>query len=411
MRVPPVVTRRLDALTPRRALPWVALLALAAVTAQPVAAAPRVPVATAGGPAQQGLGGWQGVPVPEATCGRGAPYKYYLNPAPNPKAGLLFVLSGGGVCLKDGPAPAGASGPAQQLYCMNFSNFVDPFISDTTMLSGLGPAAVPYLRRDAGNPFQSYTFVVLPYCTGDIFTGRATEPYDYDPAPDRTFDVVHRGALNVLAVLNDVQRQYPDDVPVLLTGFSAGGFGAIFNFPEVIARWPRTTLLPDAGIGPPHVLSLMRRASQTVADRWGARASLPPYCQAPECLSDTLNLLAAHAAHYDGTHGPRRPFGYLQGQQDGTLKDFLEIPACGYELGLRQGYEAARHLTNLRAWLPATTDHVFSFRSGYVTPIGKVAMLPWFSAVGLATSDADLPPDAVDPWMACNPLSLPALWR
>jgi hypothetical protein len=373
----------------------------------PAHAAPLDPNGTA--PTQ--LGGWRGVPLAGATCGRGAAYKYYLSAGARPDAGILFLLSGGGACMKEGHAAPGVGGIAQQLHCMDFSNFTDPTVNDQFVLTGVLGNLVPYLKREAANPFRDYTYVALPYCTGDIFSGRMATAYDYDPDPTARFDVVHRGALNLLAVLDDVERQFPADQPVLVTGFSAGGFGAILNFPEIIARWPATTLLPDAGIGPAHPLSLMTREHERVAARWGALASLPKYCPDPECLADTLGLLAAHAAYYDGDPGPWRPFGYLQGQQDGTLKDYLELPVCGYQLALRRGYEAARSHTNLRAWLPATADHVFGYRSGYVTPVTKVPWQPFFNAVGSATQLTELPADVLDPWPACNPVRLPLAWR
>lgn len=383
------------------------VIVLLVADAAPAQAAPGEP----GSAAPSQLGGWRGVTLAGATCGRGAPYRYYLSPGARPDAGLVFLLSGGGACLKEGHAPAGVTGIAQQLHCMDFSNFTDPAVNDQTVLTGGLGFLVPYLQRQAANPFRDYTYVALPYCTGDIHGGRMSAGYDYDPDPSATFEVVHRGALNVLAVLDDVERQYPADQPVLLTGFSAGGFGAILNFPEVIARWPATTLLPDAGIGPAHPLSLMTREHDRVAARWGALTALPAYCAAADCLADTLGLLAAHAAYYDGNPGPWRPFGYLQGQRDGTLKDYLELPACGYQLALRRGYEAARSHPNLRAWLPATADHVFGYRAGYVTPVGKVPWQPFFNAIGTATGPADLPADVLDPWPACNPVRLPLAWR
>lgn len=391
-------------------------LALTLLLASPLAAdrgAPSPPVpdpAPQAAPDQAGLGGWRGVSLPGATCGRGAPYKYYLNPGPRADGGLVFVLNGGGACLKDGPAPPGASGVAEQLHCMAFSNFTDSLFSDVLVLSGVAPGLVPYLRREAANPLREATYVLLPYCTGDIHVGRMTAPYDYDPHPDTTFHVTHRGALNVLAALDDVQRQFPADQPVVLTGFSAGAFGAIFHFPAVISRWPRTTLLPDAGIAPSVPGSLFRREGAAIAARWDARAALPPYCGGDDCLQDTLHLLAAHAAQHDGEKAPWRPFGYLQGQRDSTLRDYLEVTTCGYQLGLWSGYHAGRRQGNLRAYLPATDKHVFGASAGWVSPGGKVDWFDWFAQVATAATESQLPADAVDPWAACNPAWLPMAW-
>lgn len=374
-------------------------------------AGPELPISPAGDASPAGVdqaAAWQAVELEGATCGRGAPYKYFLNPSADDGAGLLFVLNGGGACMKEGHAPPGVSGPARQLYCMEYSNFVDQLLSNEQLVGSL-PLLIRYFRRnDAANPFRDYSYVVLPYCTGDVHAGRMTEAYDYDPDPASSFEVVHRGHLNVMAVLADVQLRYPGDRPVVLTGLSAGGFGAIFNFPAFVERWPRTTLIPDAGIAPPHAESLMAREGQRVAERWGARALLPDYCATDDCLADTLRLLSAHAEHYDGGGAPWRPFGFLQGQQDSVLSGYLEISGCSYEMGLRRGMLASQ-ATNLRAFVPATTAHVFGATPGYKTPVGGMDMLAWFGALALATSAAELPPDAIDPWLPCNALQLPNL--
>jgi len=182
--------------------------------------------------------GWETIPLEGATCGRGAPFAYFLNPAPDPEAGLFIWLMGGGACLKDGPPPAGATGIARQLHCMTYTNFAGP-----TDAMHLWTAVFPYFRRVAANPYGDYHWVFVPYCTGDIHAGQMTDAYDYDPSPDSSFDVVHRGHLNVVAVLDDVARRYPADRHVVLTGSSAGGFGAIFNFPDAIGRWPSAVLV------------------------------------------------------------------------------------------------------------------------------------------------------------------------
>lgn len=366
-------------------------------------------------PAAQ-IGGWESVSPAGTACGRGAPFTFFINPAPDPDAGILIYLNGGGVCIKDGPAPPGATGIAAELHCMSFSNFEDGAINRGTI--NLIGFLVPFFNRGLeANPFRDMHFVAVPYCTGDVHAGLMTEPHDYDPDPDARFDVTQRGHLNLLAVLDELERRFPDtgegvdEGPrrkVVLTGASAGGFGAIYNYPAVQARWPETTLLPDAGIGPGHWDSLLVREGSAIAERWGARAVLPDYCPSDDCMTDTLGLLAAHARFYDGSSAPWRPFGMLQGQQDSTLSEFLEISRCEYQLSLRAGLGQAADVPNLRAWVPATSDHVFSTRAAFTAADGT-SWLEFIGRVAAARSPAELPPTVVDPWLRCNDVWLPAL--
>lgn len=387
--------------------------------AQLAAALRQAAAAAAHRPTPQQQAGWQAVTLEGATCGRGAPFKYYYNTGAGPEAGLFILLSGGGACLKEGPAPEGSTGVARSLYCMDFGNFEDPAVNDqffTGFLSNLVGTVVPYFNRgDAANPYRNYHFAAVPYCTGDVFAGRMTEPYDYNPDPTASFEVTHRGHLNLMAVLADLQRRVPGDAPTVLSGLSAGGFGAVFNFPEVVERWPRTVLLPDSGMAPSIQDSLFDREGKTVASRWGADALLPSWCQGPDCLG-TQRLLDAHARHFDGRRGPWRPFGLLQSQQDNTLVPYLETSPCGYQMGLRQGL--LNRPGNLRAYVPATDKHVFSIVADTGNPLAGakpfvskrgVNFLDWFRQVTQAATVADLPKDMEDPYLRCHDLHLAAL--
>lgn len=388
------------------------LLAIAVAAAAPGRSTVRAQL-----PAPDQIGTWQAIEVEGATCGGPpprAPYSYFLNPGSEDADGILFVLGGGGACLKEGPAPPGATGIAAQLHCMDFQNFRDPYFNSVTFASDLAPAAaIPFFRRNAPeNPFADFHFVAVPYCTGDVHAGLAAEPHDYDPDPSATFEVLHRGHLNVRAVIDDVYARLPGDLPVVLTGFSAGGFGAVYNFPTVLERWPRTSLLPDSGMAPTIPGSLLSREAEAVEARWGARALLPAYCKADRCLTDTLHLLAAHAGAHDGTGGNDwRPMGVLQSQQDGTLSDYLEISGCGYEMALRRGLSEIGPAGNVRVFVPASDHHVFGVVNPLQSPFRSqlgVDPIAWFGRVAMAETPDALPEDATDPWLPCNPVFLPS---
>ena len=166
---------------------------IAAPQAAPVDEAARLAPAVQAPQARARTGGetlqrtWQTVDLEGATCGGPdrSPYQYFLNPPQAAPEGILFVLAGGGACMKSGPAPAGATGVAAQLHCMDYGNFRDPYFNALTFASDLAPAmAIPFFRRTDDNPFRDYVFAAVPYCTGDVHAGSMTEPFDYDPEPD-----------------------------------------------------------------------------------------------------------------------------------------------------------------------------------------------------------------------------------
>ena len=399
-------------------------VATTAAREAPDARASRVVAAGAQAPDQAGE--WQAIPLPGATCGgppspetgERAPYHYYLS-EPNlaedeAPAGILIMLSGGGACYRDGDAPPEAQGAARELHCKEFTNFEDRYFGDAAFASNAIAIVLPYVRRQQpDNPFKDYVYVAVPYCTGDVHAGVMTEPHDYDPDPGASFEVLHRGHLNVRAVVDDVYGRHPEDLPAVLTGFSAGGMGSVYNFPLVSERWPRTTLVPDSGLGPPHPLSLLATDVRQIAARWGSLGLLPEYCDSYGCLAFSSRLLAAHAQVYDGLHGnglPWRPFGFLQSQRDETLTDYFGLSACSFEVGLMQGI--AEFGANVRGFVPATDKHVFGIINPLEPPFisqGGVDPIEWFGQLATATRPSEMPLDAIDGWMPCNPAFTPLL--
>src|ERR1700683_4943900 len=78
-------------------------------------------------------------------------------------------------------------------------------------------------RTAAANPFKDYSYVYVPYCTGDNFAGANVVQYGGMTA-------MHVGFRNVSAFLSRIVPTFPAATHVVLAGSSAGGFGAIFNW-------------------------------------------------------------------------------------------------------------------------------------------------------------------------------------
>lgn len=85
------------------------------------------------------------------------------------------------------------------------------------------------------NPFKDWTFLVLPYATGDFHSG--TGAYHYtDDGKEKT--VYHNGYNNYAAFIEAAKQYVGAPDTLLVTGFSAGGFATSLLADDVIDRFP-----------------------------------------------------------------------------------------------------------------------------------------------------------------------------
>jgi hypothetical protein len=156
---------------------------------------------------------------------------------------LAIILDGGGACF-DGATCIGSALGGKPLYALE----VDETPERLERLGGIADASVP------DNPIAGFTQVFIPYCTGDVHIGAADATYVFDNGNGPVqWTIQHRGYDNVVAVLDWVSDHYETvGAPphtVLLTGASAGGYGAQFAYPAVHQRFPEGTrmhLLTDS---------------------------------------------------------------------------------------------------------------------------------------------------------------------
>lgn len=221
--------------------------------------------------------GWAWLPVPGSVCGAGATAGFALNAGASDE--LFIFLQGGGACWNQGTcAPSLLSYGPICYYNPNVcladvpgglqptSTHVrtrDPFPADGggALPSELATITrVKALDRDApDNPFRAASFVFVPYCTGDLHSGAADRTYQvkYGAFDQPSNAVMHyRGATNMDAYLARLVAMFPDVRKVWLTGASAGGYGATFNFDRVARAFPAAEvhLLADSApfIETPH---------------------------------------------------------------------------------------------------------------------------------------------------------------
>jgi hypothetical protein len=171
-------------------------------------------------------------------------FHFYFKPGKKEK--LVVFFNGGGACwdnatcltsLKKGPRPT-----------------YNPSIHQANSPIGAGGI---FDDNNEANPFKEWSKVFIPYCTGDLHVGSKSVTYiddgsltGYRGAP---VEVKHHGFDNFLAVREWIKGQFPTDrehslKKLLVTGSSAGGYGATLNFPYLKNTFPKTNaiLLSDA---------------------------------------------------------------------------------------------------------------------------------------------------------------------
>ncbi|MCX4245079.1 pectin acetylesterase-family hydrolase [Paraliomyxa miuraensis] len=162
---------------------------------------------------------WEKVEIPGTVCGNGSQYKFFVNYSET-SDDVMIIFEPGGGCWDfescSGQTDLGAANP----------NGIDDH-----HLNGFLGVHTPLLNREyPTNPVADWNMVFIPYCTGDVHTGRAVTVYQ-DPAgiqPDLEYH--HNGHDNVVAAVEWMNVQFPQVPRMLVTGCSAGGAGATANY-------------------------------------------------------------------------------------------------------------------------------------------------------------------------------------
>ncbi len=181
---------------------------------------------------------FQKVMVPGAKCGDGSDYHIYVDIRSEKK--LVVELMGGGACW-------------------NYFSCKGILGQGLTFLDPREPLKKDSMPLDDSDktPFVDYTMVYLPYCTGDVHTGRHIASYkkkrSWRKKRRKSIKVHHVGYDNVLKVIELLKSDLIVDTSAVekfvLAGSSAGAIGALIhsvNFEEVAPTAEERYLLADA---------------------------------------------------------------------------------------------------------------------------------------------------------------------
>jgi Pectinacetylesterase len=207
-----------------------------------------------GGPeTSENAGEWEKiVPGGECECADGSEFAFWERRADPTK--VVFYLDGGGGCWD---AEKCAFTDDSTFYVWNIAE------DDPASQGGIFDLANP------DNPFGDYSFVYVPYCTGDVHLGDVTREY----SPELT--VEHNGYVNGTTALAYLAEHYPGAEQVVVVGISAGSVAAPVYGGLVADAFPdaQVTVLANASGAYPNDPDV----NTEVLGQWGAFETMPDW--------------------------------------------------------------------------------------------------------------------------------------
>jgi len=267
--------------------------------------------------------GWNWYNVDGAICRDGSPTGLYIHKGTADK--LLIFLEGGGACSS---GPFCGFNPASV-------NSVLAGTGETVLGSAAGTGAgrqqpgvytdATHMGMPAGifdfskadNPFKDWSQVYIPYCTGDVFFG--THKDASVPGSSDTYQFV--GYNDMKLFIGRLVPTFKDKVSrVVLTGSSAGGFGAALNYSMVQDAFGSVLVTAIDDSGPPFDDKYMPVCMQKRwRDTWGFDGAFPPDCM--ECKqADGAGMV--HYADFLMKKHPNGTIALISSIQDEVIRLF-----------------------------------------------------------------------------------------
>ncbi len=270
------------------------------------------------GPIAAAAGQWTWIPFPDAVCADGSTTGIGVNLGAADARPLVY-LEGGGACWTEATCYT-------EMLAANFTTGYSAatFQTDDANTAGLAKPGGFFDRTAADNPFKNYSYVFVPYCTGDAHAGNNVVQYGAHTAR-------HVGSLNFAAYLKRLVPTFATADRVILAGSSAGGYGALFNWWQSQQAFGsiRVDMIDDSGtLMSPDVVSEEVGGFQAMqATQWNLAATLPPGCTG--CAEDLSAIFGFYAQAFPGSRG-----ALLSYTQDSVIPIFDGITTAEFTTGL-----------------------------------------------------------------------------
>jgi hypothetical protein len=306
---------------------------------------------------------WTWVDFPESKCRDGSSTGIGVSLHSASKKVMIY-LEGGGACFN-------------ALTCM--ANLISYSKGDFT-----GSSAGVFNRGNTDNPVKDWNFVYVPYCSGDVHGGNTAA----DPGTGTKEEF--RGYKNLELFLDRIVPTIKNVDQVLLTGVSAGGFGAALNGDLVARTFPPEvtfTLVDDSG--PPMNSDYLKSCLQKAwRELWGFDSTFLKDCGAscPDPNNFAVDWSLFLARKY--THAKA---GVISSSQDAVISLFYgfgandctavipNMAAADFEAGLMDFRTQLQSVSNFGTYYITSTSHTWlgTDNSFYNTTVGGVRLVDW----------------------------------
>jgi len=297
---------------------------------------------------------WETIDAPaDCMCADGSPYSYFVREADPTK--VMFYLEGGGACFA-GPMCAPGS---------------DSYKQDVGSAPGEGATGI-FDFDNPDNPFADYSFVYVPYCTGDVHSGNTTKDYGDGVV------IQHKGFVNASTALNTMLERFPSVGDLVVAGSSAGAFTTPLFAGLAADELPnaRVAVIADSGGAVPDAIA-------AVTANWGTVESLPDW---PEFVGTTAAMVTpAYSFAKVAEHNPAINFMRHDYAYDRVLSGYAVmagLSADGLVDVMRSG-EASIEATGtpVAAWVSPGDAHTILGRADFYTEeLNGVRFLDWLLA-------------------------------
>ena len=205
------------------------------------------------------VGKWYRVTSSEMKTSEGDRYRALFKKGSSNK--VLIYFAGGGVSVNEETAK-------DDTY--NTKEIAIDMLANVTMNMGGIASDVD------GSPFEDWSIILFPYATGDFHAG--TGEFHYTDTDGKEKILYHNGYVNYTETMNKVMElaEIGDAETVLVTGYSAGGFGAALLADDVF-----TNYFPNA-----KSKNVLVDAALLLNDNWHSIAT--DVWETPKAMSDKL---------------------------------------------------------------------------------------------------------------------------